>query len=394
MKQTEVIQALIHKLKQENIIVYNKDFLGLIGLPADPRNIKRLSAYLRRSGKINNPHFLQNVLKTFQWKETIWTYSNQYQLEQINKSVQKRKMLTMYPGKEALNLSHIIESYVPMNQQQIDTLNNFQKASRMDDAEYIVYETQNCGLFDKKIENQEFLLYFAKSAYQKGMYRTIIKILLPNMLNNYRYKTEIQKIEAHSLGSLRHYDEAKHILNTLIHENLIENINLRTSALSNHKRLILESHDTIDRNELYALVQTYQKLHRLEGIYSYYTGINLLYLVVMGKILFPSDDRFKEIDTEEIYHKSKPSLTTDKTHESYYATMTMFEFKLLLGYERILEKIESFIDNERPHYSLVERTLRQMNLFFKIISVVDCETTRIFKTSINLLEDYCAFFKE
>ena len=77
------------------------------------------------------------------------------------------------------------------------------------------------------------------------------------------YCRRFKKIEAHTLGSLEKYDEAKHILDILIHYNTIENINLRTSALSNHKRALMLSGNPVDADELYTLITGYKELHVL-----------------------------------------------------------------------------------------------------------------------------------
>jgi hypothetical protein len=82
------------------------------------------------------------------------------------------------------------------------------------------------------------------------------------------------------------------------------------------------------------------------------------------------------------------SLKTDKTHHDYYITMSNFEFKLLLGNDKIRSQIENFLEGEKPHHSLVERTLRQMKLFVDFTHQSNHEVIAIFKESIEVLEGY------
>jgi uncharacterized membrane protein len=70
--------------------------------------------------------------------------------------------------------------------------------------------------------------------------------------------------------------------------------------------------------------------------------------------------------------------------------MSGFEFKLLLGNNGIGSQIESFLNNEKPHSSLVERTLRQMQLFVDFTHQSNHTIVAIFKETIEILEGYNA----
>ena len=388
MKQTEVVRYLIEALKEASLITYNKDFLDYIGISTDPVHIKRLSDYMHRSGSIRDPELLKAIEEKFGFDKSIWKRNDEYQTVCIKESIENELDLQQLPNEEALDISTILHTKKPITKEQLDLLDAYSMLTDKHKEEEMIDQFLNMGLLSKKVANQEFLVELLKLTYKKGLYLIIVEFILPNLYRRYLLLGEVQKIEAHTRGSLGEYDEAKHILNVLIHHNTIENINLQTSALSNHKREILQASRSVDAEELYTLIEGYQELHAIKGIYSYYTGINLLYMVVLGQILFPHDQRFHSIDTKAIYDHSKPSLKNDKTHETYYSVMSDFEFKLLLGYEAVLERIESFLANKEPHISLVERTSRQIHLFISSIEKSRDPRVSLFQKAENILNGY------
>ena len=380
-------------LKEAAIITYNKDFLEIIGFPVDGKHIRRLSDYIRRDGNIRDKSFLIAIEKRFDLPKDIWQLSDDTQHKLLQEAVERELELQNLPNENALdNISDILRTKAPITNEQKALLEKFANSISKEESEKIIDEFRTKGLLDKRVENQEFLVELIKLAYEKGMYVVIVEFLLPKLYRRYRLLTDIQKIEAHSLGSLEQYEEAKHILDTLIHHNTIININLKTAALSNHKRALLEK-ESIDADELYLLVKGYKELHAINGEYSYYTGVNLAYMAVLGQILFPNDNRFLQIDIEKIYNLSKRSLQEDKTHHEYYRYMSEFEFWLLLGREGVEKKIESFLEHYRPHPSLVERSLRQMQLFTRSSKNPEDKIVKAFVDASYILKDYIAFYQ-
>ena len=380
-------------LKEAAIITYNKDFLEIIGFPVDGKHIRRLSDYIRRDGNIRDKSFLIAIEKRFDLPKDIWQLSDDTQRKLLQEAVERELELQNLPNESALdNISDILRTKAPITNEQKALLEKFANSISKEESEKIIDQFRTKGLLDKRVENQEFLVELIKLAYEKGMYVVIVEFLLPKLYRRYRLLTDIQKIEAHSLGSLEQYEEAKHILDTLIHHNTIININLKTAALSNHKRALLEK-ESIDADELYLLVKGYKELHAINGEYSYYTGVNLAYMAVLGQILFPNDNRFLQIDIEEIYNLSKRSLQEDKTHHEYYRYMSEFEFWLLLGREGVEKKIESFLEHYRPHPSLVERSLRQMQLFTRSSKNPEDKIVKAFVDASYILKDYIAFYQ-
>jgi hypothetical protein len=311
------------------------------------------------------------------------------QISLIEEAIKKELKKLSKTNENAFNLTSLIPLEYPCTKEQLDLLEEFKKLDNKDEELKFISDISKQGYLDKTIENQEFLVGLLKRAYDKGLYKVVIEIIIPKLFRNYHNLTEVQKIEAHSLGSLNDYKSAQNILSILIDKNVVENINLRTSALSNKKRELLSS--KIDKESLYSLVKGYQELFEYQHIYSYYTGINLLYLVVLGQVLFPDDNRFSSIDTQSIYQLSKPSLKEDKTHNEYYVYMSELEFKLLLCYDGISDKIESFLANYEPHPSLVERTLRQMKIVFNHIQHSKHLYKKLLANAIQILNDYIDF---
>jgi len=388
MKNTEVLQYLVRQLQNVALITNDKDFLTYIGIDIDPAHIKRLSGHLNRRGAIRDKSFLKAIEKKFEFNESIWNRNDSKQKSIIHDAIKKKLSLKLLPNEEALDISNILHTRQVITKEQLKLLDNFSELNTKVEAETMIDDFLSKGLLNKQIENQEFLVNLLTKTYEKGLYLIIVEFILPNLYRHYLLLPNVQKIEAHTLGSLGSYDEAKHILDILIHHNTIENINLRTAALSNHKRELFTSQEPLQKEALSLLIEGYQKLHAMEGIYSYYTGINLLYMVVLAQLMFPEDEKFSSIEIKDIYEHSKPSLKKDKTHHNYYITMSELEFKLLLEYEGTLEKIESFLANETPHPSLVERTLRQMILFTNHIEKSKHPLVVLFNKAIELLEGY------
>ena len=392
MKPTKLVKTFIEMLKEAAIINYNKDFLEIIGFPVDGKHIRRLSDYIRRDGGIRDKTFLLAVQKRFDLAKDIWDLGDGMQIKLLKEAIERELDLKKLPDESALDVSDILRTKAPISNEQKAILEEFANSFSQKESEDIIDNLLARGLLDKKVENQEFLVELLKLAYEKGMYSIIVEFILPNLFRRYQMLTEVQKIEAHTLGSLAKYEEAKHILDVLIHHNTIENINLKTSALSNHKRALFAK-ENIDANELFTLVKGYKELHAINGIYSYYTGINLAYMAILGQILFPKDSRFLQIDIEEIYKLSKKSLKEDNTHNDYYRHMSEFEFLLLLDREKVDKKIESFLEHYKPHPSLVERSLRQMNIFTRSSKNPKHKIIKKFLKVRNILKDYILLSK-
>ncbi len=391
MKQTELVQYLVSKMKEELLIEYNKDFLNYIAMPTDVQHVKRLSEYMNRKGSIRDHTFLKAIENTFGFDADIWNLCDSSQIAHIKEAIENIKARQKLPGEEALELSALIPVEYPISSAQKEALTHFKSLTSQRELEAYIDTLMKSGMLDKRIENQEFLAMLVKLTYDKGLYAIIVEFLLPNLFISYRQRIDIQKIEAHSRGSLGEHDEATHILYRLVHENTIENINLKTSALSNHKRALLLSDKPISKEDITLLIEGYAKLHAMEGIYSYYTGINLLYMVMLAQLTFPEEKTFFERDTKAIYEHSKPSLKQDKTHDDYYVTMSELEFKMLLGYEGVLKEMAFFLDDAQPHTSLAERTARQMRLFLRHTASSQNPLCETFQKAFDLLESYCRY---
>jgi len=395
MRDTRVLGHFIKELKNKGFIRYDKDFLNYVDIPHEIVTAKQLSGFIKREGDIHNKLFLKKIELFFDLPETIWTSNEKRQLTLIDTAIKHKIYLQSLPKEDALDISSIIPIELPCTENQSKLLETFAKITTQIKLETMIDEFLSTGLLNKTVENQYFLVKLLELAYKKGLYTIILEFIAPNLYKKQYDNVEIQKYLAHTYGSLKKYDEAQQILSILIDHSTIENINLRTSALSNHKREMFENENNlIKEDKLYVLIQGYQELHAINGIYSYYTGINLLYMVVIGQILFPSDSRYDSIDTQKIYELSKSSLKEDNTHNDYYVKMSEFEFQLLLDREGVLEKIESFLDDYRPHVSLVERTLRQMRLFIDKTQKSHSPVVDIFEKTIDTLASYCKYSKE
>lgn len=232
MQNTKVLGYLIEELKKVGIIRYNKDFLHYMDIDEEVVTPKQLSGYLKRDGEIRNRFFLRQIEDFFNLPSLLWKAGDVRQKELIDNAVDDRLSAEKLPNNNALD---VIPTKHPMNKEQIVLLKVFEETREKQQLELHIDNFLKSGELDKKLENQEFIVGVLKHCYANGLYSIITTFLLPNLYRGYRNLMEVQKLEAHTVGSLGAFDEAEQILGVLLHQHTIENINLRTSALSNRK---------------------------------------------------------------------------------------------------------------------------------------------------------------
>lgn len=382
---TNFLNRLLVALQRADIITTDKSFLTFIGFTINKKNIDNLSNWKNEKTKtISNQAFLHAIETKCHFKSDIWKQTELLQ----NKAIETF-IANFYTDTKILDINEIIPSHASILPIQQKALEQFEIQKTQYELETDIATFLEKGWLEKTLENQEFLIALFKKSYDKGLYTIMLTFIFPSLFHYHQCDITIKKLEAHAQGSLGNYDEATRILQHLTHSHTIEHTNLRTSAISNYKRQLFNNpQKSPNKEQVSTLIFAYQTLHQEHNLYSYYTGINLLYIVQLAKLLYPDEKAFATIDTQEIYDKSKPSLKTDKTHHDYYVTMSAFEFKILLGNTQINAQIESFLDNQKPHPSLVERTLRQMQLFVDFTYESNHEVVTIFKTIIKILEAY------
>ncbi len=241
MKATKILRYLIENLKVSGLIQYDKDFLDYVGISNELVTSKQLSGFIKRDGDIQNKLFLKEIEAFFKLSKDIWITNEERQKNLIDKTIKDKLTIQSLPGKEALDMSNIIPTESPCTAKQLELLDIFLNLQTQSQSEAMIDEFLSMGMLKRKVENQEFLVKLIKLAYDKGLYVIIIEFIVPSLYKKQYDKVEVQRYLAHTYGSLEQYDEAQQILSILLHHNEIENINLRTSALSNHKREIFKN---------------------------------------------------------------------------------------------------------------------------------------------------------
>jgi len=236
---------------------------------------------------------------------------------------------------------------------------------------------KDSGFFKPKEENQDFLMRTLPILYKKGLYKLLHDYLFPSLLTYNREKNSVKLKEANTLSNLgdNNYHEIYYILKSIKNPTREESVDITTMLISNFKRSSL-SRDNIDKKDILDTLIT--TINHYKGVYektnNYYPAINLVYMLKLLENLSLNDEVFLDYDLESIYNSVKLSIRTDKKRGEdfkYYASMSDFEFKLLLGrysdINEIREDLSNLILDLEPDKFLLERTLKQMNWFKSII---------------------------
>jgi hypothetical protein len=236
---------------------------------------------------------------------------------------------------------------------------------------------KNSNFFKPKEENQDFLMRVLPILYKKGLYKLLHDYLFPSLLTYNREKNSVKLKEANTLSNLGddNYHEIYYILKSIKNPTKEESVDITTMLISNFKRSSLSRDNMEKKDILDTLITT---INHYKGVYektnNYYPAINLVYMLKLLENLSPNDKVFLDYDLESIYNSVKLSIKADKKRGEdfkYYASMSDFEFKLLLGrygdINEIREDLSNLILDLEPDKFLLERTLKQMNWFKSII---------------------------
>ena len=380
-------ERLVGKYSKNQIIALMIDYHTL----SNPIQRQNLSRWSKTNGNFSSDYgYIKKAVEEFlKLDKSIWTKMTVDQEKIIIEAIDNYKK--HQSNNKVMDISDIcIKNIIPnepkMTQEQSDAIEKFKHNDSVNDIHKFIKN----GWVSKASENQKFLYNLTFIIHQKGYYKEILGFILPAMMPKYRDSIKIKKIEADSMG-IFNPEEALQIFEQLKGESTLQNINFKTSAISNMKRIYLKTHNKDKLKEyLLILVENYQMVYNANGIKSYYTGINLTYMIELGKMIFPKDKCF-DIDTKLIYEESKESFKTDNSHNNYYVWMSQYEFQLLIGKNPTIN-IEFLLETEKPSAVVVERTIRQIETYFigvaEKFGVQDNQKLKNFKTLLGILNDY------
>jgi hypothetical protein len=121
----------------------------------------------------------------------------------------------------------------------------------------------------------------------------------------------------------------------------------------------------------------------------------LAYIVKILNILAPSYQNRANLnmDINKIYNAVKLDIQNNKEMGGYFqysATMSQFEFLLLLNQPYDSFEIEMFIESFQPEVSLVTQTINQIQCFIDIIQRFDNENNMV-QTFSKILEIFKSY---
>jgi len=340
--------------------------------------------------KMNKSEPKGAISRFFGFPLTLW--------DEQSDTIQKReakKYVTQYLDKrdnilETLNLPSDDEVKDKLTVEEYEEINRLQTST-----DFKLYTRTNPR------PNQAILVTLIHRAYILGYYEHTLAHLLPQLKSS-RTDIDILFIEANILGShqIKEYHQASLILERIDTSNSLQYIDLKTAMTSNYLRKSLsEDLDAEQRREvIYKMSRNYKILfYNSKPLHDYYPAINYAYMLAIANIVYPNDTKFQILNdktTSKLESLCKTSMKTHQTSDnlanSYYTTITKFEFKLLRGVD-IVSELTLYLEKDEPEVSLVERSKRQMVFYRK--QITKYTDTALLGRVIDGMEGYIEMMK-
>ena len=176
-------------------------------------------------------------------------------------------------------------------------------------------------------------------------------------------------------------------------------LEVKTGLLSNLRRHTLEK-ESLGKSELLENLAVFRQYYTeiFENIqkHHYYPATNLMYMLKLFMLISPNTPHIDTEDLEQIYQDAKPSIAKGSHASSnetrYYAMISDVECRLLLGKNHLCEPLASWLDMYRPASSYVERSLRMMRFFVRMVEKFgvkgSADVCLRFAEAIEVLEGY------
>lgn len=346
-----------------------------------------------KDGVIHKYLFITAINEKLTLNSSLWGASDEKQKVEVIKGVSTFKkdleaQLLLFPWVDEVDMSQEEEEFIDLAS----------TATLKEIEEKKVHINES---FKKTSKNQKFLIALFECMYKKGEYMFVYRHIFPYLLDS--YDNAIKSKKAHIYASLPKpmYREAFDILNSIKGESKTETIDLQTSAISNIRRERLSS-SLLTKESLKGLLKTfilcYRKIYVPKQAYSYYTGINLAYIISLAGTLFPDESLAEGYSVQHIYMDVQQSILKDKaskdSSENYYASMSALEFGLLMHKKNLSYELENILETLAPSTYLVDQTRRQMGtFFFDIVQNFSEEKVQEFTEAKVLLEVFDAYKK-
>ena len=349
--------------------------------------------YRQRYKKINLKD--RNIIQqTIGFDGAIWDADNRTQRLVIKEAV--KNFVNPAPK---VDLSGLLPQNTPLSDTQVELLISI-KNTHASGAVITLLEEHEDNL-SATPENQNFLLELLTLLYSKGLYDFLDEKVFPALLPHNVDNTNIKVFKAHTFGSLStpDYLRAASLLNSIEGDSPEQVLELKTGAISNTRRYLLEKEGLTkeELTETLSVLIHYYK-HVFEDIqkHHYYPGTNYIYMLKLSMLTSPNLLKIEEEELAQVYKDAQASMAKashSKSDETrYYANISEVECRLLLGKNHLKEHLLSWLDNHQPSVTYVERSMRMMKFFVRTVedfsSLDASELLGRFAEVIGVLEGY------
>jgi len=323
--------------------------------------------------KITKDTIRQSIQEQLKFSSYIWNLPEEKQREIIPQRI--REFLEKKDRKPINNF--IIESPLkPIEKPIIKEQELFLKYIEGEVNEVVEKVlAENRELFLKKEENQAFLLEALPIIYNKGFYTFLNDTLLPSLSRHHRDRIDIKIKEVNVLINIEEssYEEIFYLLTSIVENSKENRVYISTMIITSFRVNELKKRN-ISKNHLYTILKNcikyYYDIYNDKKTYHYYPAINLIHMIKILDILFEDNQESKKYNVEKIYKSTQASIKKAKVADkeaNYYATISNFEFYLLLNNSIEVREIETILEDLEPTKFLADQSLYQLKLFVNTV---------------------------
>jgi hypothetical protein len=396
MTHSELLRYILEEMAKSGKSLHTLKEIHETLLPGEPFESYRTnwSNWIKgRAQRINNARAKRLIEQTLGFDGYVWNADTQTQKRILRQAV--KCFLTPVPK---VDLSELLPKNTPLSNAQTTLLLQIRKSYTKEEILKLLEESD---FLKAEPENQIFLLELLSLLYKQGMYDFLLERVFPALLPHNAENFHVKIFKAHTYGSLKEpeYLKAVFLLQTIEANSEEDILEIKTGMLSNLRRYMLEGKD-LNKNKLLetltVLRQYYNDIFEHVERHHYYPGVNLMYMLKLSMLLSPNDAYIDSDDIAQIYYDASDSIEADKIsnipERRYYAFISDTEMRLLTNKPCDMQRIGSWLENEKPAISYVERTLRMMRFFVKSVkkfasSNVE-EQLKTFTEVIEMLEGY------
>lgn len=398
MTDTGVLGFIRIQLEEEGITWKSEQELFEMLIPDEDWNQYKTSwdnwKHLRVSNLRRSPNIRVAISQTLKFSMDVWDkHIDSEQKRVLRESIHKFS----HPGKN-IDLSSLIPATHPITEAQELLIKKVIDVHRKDEIDLL---NEHLDHFQPSFETQAFLIKLIPVLYDQGHYDFLHTHAFPTLLAHNKTDMQVRILMAHTLGSLsepKHLEAAK-LLEVIPSNDDTNLIDIKTAAISNVRRLLLNKTD-LSKEKLFdilaILIHYYHDVFTANDIHHYYPGINLAYVLYKHHTIFPDQEHTCPLSLQDIYQKSEKSIENELKNQDlearYYAKISKLELMLLLNRDNIESELYLLLEETQPPYSTVERTIRQMELFIALYErfseIEDIGIIRQIMQSVELLKGY------